>query len=74
MEPDVLIVDEVLAVGDIGFNAKCFNRIREIYENTVIIFVSHSIPQIARVANKLCVLDKRQYSFFMVRIYQKESM
>ena len=64
MEPDVLIVDEVLAVGDIGFNAKCFNRIREIYENTVIIFVSHSIPQIARVANKLCVLDKGNIVFY----------
>ena len=51
MEPDVLIVDEVLAVGDIGFNAKCFNRISEIQEKTAIIFVSHSIPQIARVAN-----------------------
>lgn len=64
VEPDVLIVDEVLAVGDIGFNAKCFNRISEIYENTVIIFVSHSIPQIARVANKICVLDKGEMVFY----------
>ncbi len=64
IDPDVLIVDEVLAVGDIGFNAKCFNRISEIYENTVIIFVSHSIPQIARVANKICVLDKGSMVFY----------
>lgn len=64
IDPDVLIVDEVLAVGDIGFNAKCFNRISEIYQNTVIIFVSHSIPQIARVANKICVLDKGSMVFY----------
>ena len=33
-------------------------------KNTVIIFVSHSIPQIARVANKLCVLDKGNIVFY----------
>lgn len=58
MEPDVLIIDEVLAVGDIGFRAKCLNRIGELLPNCVTIFVSHSMPQVARVASKVIHMDK----------------
>ena len=50
MEPDVLIIDEVLAVGDIGFRVKCLNRISELLKSCAIIFVSHSMPQIVRLA------------------------
>lgn len=57
MEPDVLLLDEVLAVGDAGFRAKCFNTIMEIMQNSAVIFVSHSMPQIARVANKVLVME-----------------
>src|SRR3990172_12206671 len=44
MRPDVLLIDEVLAVGDIGFSTKCLNAIGEIIENSAVIFVSHSVP------------------------------
>jgi lipopolysaccharide transport system ATP-binding protein len=57
MEPDVLIVDEVLAVGDIGFRAKCFNAMNEIAKNAALIFVSHGMPQVARVATDILLLD-----------------
>ncbi|HKI46869.1 MAG TPA: ABC transporter ATP-binding protein [Balneolales bacterium] len=57
MEPDVLIVDEVLAVGDIGFRAKCFNAMNEIAQKAAVIFVSHGIPQVARVATDILLLD-----------------
>ncbi|WNH11617.1 polysaccharide ABC transporter ATP-binding protein [Thalassobellus suaedae] len=56
MEPDVLIIDEVLAVGDLGFRVKCLNRIGELLKNTAVIFVSHSMPQVARVANKVLLM------------------
>lgn len=58
LDPDVLILDEVLAVGDIGFRAKCFNVIGKLAEKTAVILVSHSMPQIARIANKALVLKK----------------
>ncbi len=57
MEPDVLLLDEVLAVGDAGFRAKCFNTIMDIMQRAAVIFVSHSMPQIARVATKVLVME-----------------
>jgi len=58
MEPDILIIDEVLAVGDIGFVLKCFNRIDAILQNSAIIFVSHSMPQVARICSEILLMDK----------------
>ncbi len=58
VNPDILLIDEVLAVGDMGFTLKCFNQMDKLLKNTAIILVSHSIPQVARMATKLCVLDK----------------
>ena len=56
-EPDVLLVDEVLAVGDVGFRAKCYNRIAELMENCAVVIVSHSMPTIARISSKCVVLN-----------------
>lgn len=58
MEPDVLLIDEVLAVGDAGFNAKCFNAIGRILRNAAVIFVSHQMAQVARICTDICVLNK----------------
>lgn len=60
MEPDVLIIDEVLAVGDVGFRMKCLTRIGELLKTTAVIFVSHSMPQVARIANRVLLLQKGQ--------------
>ena len=57
LDPDVLIVDEVLAVGDIGFVLKCFNRIDRILRNTSVIFVSHNMMQISRTCSHVLLLD-----------------
>lgn len=57
MEPDVLLLDEVLAVGDVGFRAKCFNTIYKMMENAAVILVSHSMPQIGRVCSNILVMD-----------------
>jgi lipopolysaccharide transport system ATP-binding protein len=58
MEPDILLVDEVLAVGDMGFVLKCFNRMDKLLSNSALILVSHNIPQVARMATQLLVLEK----------------
>ncbi|MFZ4401906.1 MAG: polysaccharide ABC transporter ATP-binding protein [Bacteroidales bacterium] len=58
LEPDVLLIDEVLAVGDMGFVYKCYNKIDEILPKTAIIFISHSMPQIARMCSNILVMNK----------------
>ncbi|EDM42979.1 polysialic acid transport ATP-binding protein; KpsT [unidentified eubacterium SCB49] len=58
MEPDILIIDEVLAVGDVGFRAKCYERISELMKTSAIIFVSHSMPQISKICNQAIHLNK----------------
>lgn len=58
-EPDVLLLDEVLAVGDVGFQAKCFNTIAAFREQGVaFILVSHNMHQISRYADKILYMQK----------------
>lgn len=57
MEPDVLLIDEVLAVGDIGFRTKCYQVINDMLLDSAIIFVSHSMAQISRICSDLIFLD-----------------
>ncbi len=57
MEPDVLLIDEVLAVGDLGFRAKCFNRINELQNKSAVIFVSHAMNQVSRLCTSLIHMD-----------------
>jgi homopolymeric O-antigen transport system ATP-binding protein len=57
MRPDVLLLDEVLAVGDSAFRAKCFSRIGKILTNAAVIFVSHSEAQIYRICNRAILLS-----------------
>jgi lipopolysaccharide transport system ATP-binding protein len=63
MEPDVLIVDEVLAVGDLGFVLKCFKAIDTILPKTAVIFVSHSMPMISRICSQIILLSKGKVEF-----------
>lgn len=59
INPDVLIVDEVLSVGDFRFQKKCEKRIQEMIKNGVtIILVSHDIGMIERLCNKVIWLEK----------------
>src|SRR5690606_9860492 len=63
MEPDVLIIDEVLAVGDLGFVLKCFKQIDTILPNTAIVFVSHSMHMVSKICNKIILLDRGKAQF-----------
>lgn len=57
--PDVLLVDEVLAVGDEPFQRKCLERIRRFQdEGRTILFVSHSAEQVRDVCSRAIVLDR----------------
>lgn len=58
LKPDILLIDEVLAVGDMGFVIKCVNHIDRLMKDTAVIFVSHSMPQISRMATKIMLLEK----------------
>ena len=58
MEPDVLIIDEVLAVGDANFIVKSYNRINELIKTCAVIFVSHSMPQVAKLVDKIIYLER----------------
>ena len=53
IEPDILIVDEVLSVGDLAFQEKCLLRIDEMLNNgTTLLYVSHSIEQVKKLCKK----------------------
>jgi ABC-type polysaccharide/polyol phosphate transport system ATPase subunit len=57
-QPDILIVDEVLSVGDEQFQRKCQNRITEFQDSgTTILLVSHSTDLIARLCNRAAWLE-----------------
>lgn len=63
-EPDVLLLDEVLAVGDIRFRAKCYHRIGEILKQCAVVYVSHDINQVTRICNTVMTLDRGEASFY----------
>lgn len=58
VDPDVLLVDEVLAVGDEPFQRKCMDRIREFQnEGRTIILVTHALDQVAELCDRAIVLE-----------------
>jgi len=57
--PDILICDEVLAVGDYKFQEKCVKRMKEmLYSGTTLLYVSHSKDDVENICNKALWLDK----------------
>lgn len=53
VDADILLIDEILAVGDAAYQAKCFNRLREIKaEGTTIVIVSHSLSQVEQICDR----------------------
>lgn len=59
VKPDILIVDEILSVGDYKFQEKCENRIQDMMSGgTTVIIVSHSIKQIEKLCTKVLWLEK----------------
>jgi len=59
LEQEVLIVDEVLAVGDVAFQKKCLNKMRDVSQSgRTVLFVSHDMSAITRICNRAIALNK----------------
>lgn len=59
MDPDILIVDETLSVGDIAFQAKCISKMRKMKDaGLTLLFVSHSVDAIKSLCNRAILLEK----------------
>jgi len=59
IESEILIVDEVLAVGDLAFQRKCFDRMEELIKNQgrTVLLVSHNIRQVERLCSRVILMD-----------------
>jgi ABC-type polysaccharide/polyol phosphate transport system ATPase subunit len=58
---DIILIDEVLAVGDQNFQMKCYRKIQEMKEsNKTIIFISHNLEKVKEVCDKIIWIDKGQ--------------
>lgn len=57
LEPEILLVDEVLAVGDVGFRSKCYSRMADLVEKCAVIFVSHQMYFVNRLSTSALLLN-----------------
>jgi len=66
MEPDILLVDEVLAVGDAEFQKKCLGKMNEITktEGRTILFVSHNLTAIRNLCHRSILLENGKVAYF----------
>ncbi len=61
LEPDIVLLDEVLAVGDVAFQAKCLDRISSLRKSgRTIVLVSHDLASIYRLCDRALLLDRGQ--------------
>lgn len=85
VEPDILILDEVLSVGDAKFRKKCEKRIQSMFDKGVtVLFVSHSSAQVLRMCNKGILLEHGKLiaqgsaedvvSFYEAKLEENEQM
>ncbi len=59
LDPDILLLDEVLAVGDAAFQAKCFKRINELKAaKTTIIFISHDLAAVENLCSRVLLMHR----------------
>jgi len=61
LEPEILIIDEVLAVGDAAFQEKCLNKMQDVgSEGRTVFFVSHNMPAVTRLCGRVIMLENGQ--------------
>jgi lipopolysaccharide transport system ATP-binding protein len=65
LEPDILVVDEVLAVGDATFQKKCLGKMREVSskEGRTVLFVSHNLSSVRQLCSRSILLDQGRLAF-----------
>jgi len=80
LDPDILLVDEVLAVGDLSFQRKCLNRMSDVAQaGRTVLFVSHQMTAIRRLCNRTIWLEAGRVKDFgstgeVVARYESESL
>lgn len=81
LEPEILVVDEVLAVGDSDFQKKCLGKMREVASGggRTVFFVSHQLASVLALCSRACLLEGGQLvadgdSRAVVEAYQKQSL
>lgn len=63
MRPDILLLDEILSVGDYAFKQKCRGRINEMLESAGVVFVTHSMNDVRQICDRVIVLDRGSVLF-----------
>ncbi len=63
LDPDILVIDEVLAVGDERFRAKCLAHVRERFRDRAVILVSHDVESLRSVCTRAVLLDHGRIVF-----------
>lgn len=77
VQADILILDEVLAVGDAKFRKKCEAKIKEMFANgTTVLFVSHNLSQVKKLCDKALLLEHGRVAAYgetgrIAKIYEK---
>jgi lipopolysaccharide transport system ATP-binding protein len=81
LNPEILIIDEVLAVGDSEFQKKCLGKMREVASGAgrTILFVSHQLPSVVSLCSRVCLLQAGQVvadgeAKSVVELYQKQTL
>lgn len=57
VEPDILIIDEALSVGDVFFQQKCYNKIKELAEKSTVLIVSHDLNSMTKFCKRILVMN-----------------
>lgn len=63
LDPDILLLDEVLAVGDRAFRIKCMDRIASLLNRCAVIYVSHQMAQVSRICSRVLVLNQGRQGY-----------
>jgi lipopolysaccharide transport system ATP-binding protein len=65
LESEILLVDEVLAVGDVAFQQKCLGKMSDVTKSgRTVLFVSHQLTSIAQLCSKVILLERGQLAYF----------
>lgn len=78
VKPDILLLDEVLAVGDAAFRHKCYHRIGKLMADSAVIMVSHSMDYIAQISSAVAMMRSGRATIFSdptegIAAYNKEN-
>ena len=78
IDPEILLIDEILAVGDIDFQKKCLTKMADFKKSGVtIVFISHSVPNIERICQRVLWLENHAVKMLndtetVISCYSKE--